>query len=161
MLDSNSLKGQKEIHSNEWPQEINNKYYDLLNPDVQSSTRLKSNLTNDLNKLTGFETEKRRYTRIQTQHEVSCTFYDSLKDDFEVIDAQVENKSPGGLLLTTDMPLEIGMPVLVRLKHYSETDGDDDLKDGIHARVMRCDKIFVTEKESCYRVAIEHFELCQ
>jgi len=62
-------------------------------------------LTNDFNKLTGFETEKRRYARIQTQHEVSCTLYDSLKDDFAVLGAQVENKSDGGLLLTTDMPL--------------------------------------------------------
>ena len=151
MLDHKSLKVQKEINS----------YDNFQNSDLQSSPWLNSELTNDLKKLTGIEAEKRRYARIQAQQAVSCTFYDSFKDDFVVLYAQVDNKSPGGLLLTTDLPLEIGMPVLVRLKHYSETEGNDELKDGIHAKVMRCDKIFVNEKESCYRIAIEYFELCQ
>lgn len=149
MLNLNSLKRRSET----------NLYDGFLSPDLQSSPWLNSDLTNDLKKLTGIETEKRQYARIQAQHKVSCTFYDSFKDDFIVLDAQVENRSDGGLLLTTNLSLEIGMPVLVRLEHYSEKDGNDELKDGIHARVVRCDKI--TEKESCYRIAIEYFELCQ
>jgi len=62
-------------------------------------------------------------------------------------------------LLTTDRPLEIEMPVLVRLKQFNEKDGNDELKDGIHARVVRCDEVFATGKESGYRVAAENIEL--
>jgi len=115
-------------------------------------------IRNDLKNFTEFKTEKRRFARNQAQQEVTCIFYDNLKDDFEILDARVVNKSKSGILLTTDLPLEIGMPVLVRLKHFTEKDAQDELKDGIHAQVVRCNEIFVQENESLYQVAIEHFE---
>ena len=40
-------------------------------------------------------------------------------------------------------------------------DAQDELKEGIHAQVVRCDEIYVQEKGSLYQVAIENFELCQ
>ena len=161
MLELESLKRKKENHSNELLQQVNNKYDGFLKPDVQSSSRPTSDLTNDLKNFTGLNTERRRYARYQEQQEVFCTFYDILKDDFEILDAQVVNKSKSGLLLTTDMPLEMGMPILVRLKHFTEKDAHDELKDGIHAKVVRCEKASTTEKESCFWVAIEDFELGQ
>ena len=161
MLDFKPWKRQIESHSNELRQEIDNIGDKYLNSDLLSSTIVNSDLKNDLKKFTEFETEKRRYARYQAQQEVTCTFYDSFKDDFEILDARVVNKSKSGILLTTDLPLEIGMPVLVRLKHFTEKDAQDELKDGVHAKVVRCDKLFALEKESCCQVAIEHFELCQ
>ena len=161
MLDLNPWKRQIESHSNELRQEIDNISDKFLNSDLLSSTIVNSDLKNDLKKFTEFETEKRRYARYQVQQEVTCTFYDSFKDDFEILDAWVVNKSKSGLLLSTDLPLEIGMPVLVRLKHFTQKDAQDELKDGIHAQVVRCDEIYVQEKGSLYQVAIEYFELCQ
>ena len=161
MLDFKPWKRQIESHSKELRQEINNIGDKFLNSDLLSSTIVNSDLKNDLKKFTELETEKRRYARYQAQQEVTCTFYDSFKDDFEILDAWVVNNSKSGLLLATDLPLEIGMQVLVRLKHFAQKDAQDELKDGIHAQVVRCDEIFVQEKGSLYQVAIEHFELCQ
>jgi hypothetical protein len=158
MIDLTPHKRQIQSHATESQQEINNIYGNFLNSDLPSSTMVTSALKNDLKNSTEFKTEKRRYARHQVQQEVTCTFYDSLKDDFEILDARVLNKSNSGILLTTDLPLEIGMPVLVRLKHFTETDVHDELKDGLHAQVVRCDEIFFQEKESLYQVAIEHFE---
>ena len=61
-------------------------------------------------------------------------------------------------MLTTNRQLEIGMPILVRLKHFTGKDAKDELNDGIHAQVVRCDTIFKLEKRACYQVAIEYFE---
>jgi hypothetical protein len=73
----------------------------------------------------------------------------------------VVNRSKNGILLTTGLPVEIGMPVLVKRKNYTENDAQDELKEEIHAQVVRCDKQFTFENGSCYQVAIEHFELYQ
>ncbi|UCE54833.1 MAG: PilZ domain-containing protein [Desulfobacterales bacterium] len=131
------------------------------NLSLNGSTNASLGWINHHDKLSAFEAEKRRYPRYQAQLEVTCTFYDNLKNDFEIVSAKVENKSEAGLLLTTNEPLEIGMPILVRLKHFSEKDAEDELNDGIHARVVRCDEIFSPDERPCYRIAIEYFELCQ
>ena len=91
--------------------------------------------------LPSFETDKRRYPRYQAQQEVTCTFYNALKDDFETVNAVVENKNEAGLLLITNRQLEPGMPIFVRLKSCSEKKVEDELQDGLHARVARCDKL--------------------
>ena len=123
-------------------------------------TNIDSGWINHLDELTAFETEKRRHARYPAQQEVICTFYDILKDDFENLNARVENKSAAGLMLTANKPLQRGMPILVRLKHFSENDAEDELKDGIHAQVVRCDEIFSADERPCYQIAAEYFELC-
>ena len=110
--------------------------------------------------LSEFKTEKRRYARLEAQYDVLCTVYDLLKDDFEIFEASVKNESKTGLLFTTNRQLEIGTPVLVRLKCCSEMDVTNELKDGIHAQVIRCDKISLSEEKLYYQTAVEYFEFC-
>ena len=110
-----------------------------------------------VNRLAEFETETRRYAPKQALDDVLCTVYDPLNDDFEIFEAQVKKKSDSGLLLTTNRQLENGTPILVRLKHISDEDVKDDLKDGIHAQVIQCDMIHNTDQLIRYRVAIEYF----
>jgi hypothetical protein len=112
-------------------------------------------------KLSEFKAEKRRYARYQAQYDVMCTVYDLLEDDFEIFEANVKNESKTGLLLTMNRQLEIGTPVLVQLKDCSEKNAENELKDGIHAQVVRCDKIFHSEEKFYNQTAIEYFELCQ
>ena len=116
---------------------------------------------NNFDKLSSFETDKRRYPRYQAQQKVTCTFYNDLEDDFETVNAKVENKNEAGLLLTTNRQLEPGMPIFVRLKSFSEKNAEDELQDGLHARVAWCDKVFSPAERSCYQIGIEYFELCQ
>ena len=161
MLDLKPWKRQNERYANESWREIDNVYSKFHYPDFLSSTIVNSDLRNDSKKFTEVETDTRRHVRKQTEQEVTCTFYNSLEDDFEILDAQVVNRSNSGLLLRSDLPFETGMPVLVRLMNILEKDVQDELKDGVHAKVVRCDRTFAAENGSCYQVAMELFELCQ
>lgn len=114
--------------------------------------------SNHVNGLTRFDTENRRCVRYKVRDAVLCTVYDHLNDDFEVFEAQLKDKSDCGLLFTTNRQLEIGTPILVRLKHISERGDKDDLKDGIHAQVVRSNLIDDSKNRNIYQVAIEYFE---
>jgi len=131
------------------------------NPPSRQLTNIGSGWINHLDELSAFDTEKRRHARYPAQQEVTCIVYDNLKDDFDNLNAKVENKSEAGLMLTANKPLQIGIPIFVRLKDFSEKDAQDELKDGIHAQVMRCDKIIGPNEGPCYQIAIEYFELGQ
>lgn len=111
--------------------------------------------------LPSFETDKRRYPRYQAQQEVTCTFYNALKDDFETVNAIVENKNEAGLLLITNRQLEPGMPIFVRLKSCPEKNVEDELQDGLHAYVAWCGKLLSPDERSFYQIGLEYFELCQ
>lgn len=114
--------------------------------------------SNHVNGLTRFNTENRRCVRYKVRDAVLCTVYDHQNDDFEAFEAQLEDKSDCGLLLTTNRQLEIGTPILVRLKHISERGDKDDLNDGIHAQVVRSNLIDDSKNRNIYQVAIEYFE---
>lgn len=124
-------------------------------------TDIGSGWINHLGELSAFDTEKRRHARYPAQQKVTCIVYDILKDDFENLNAKVENRSEAGLMLTANKPLQIGDPIFVRLKDFAEKHAQDELKDGIHAQVVRCDKIISPNERPCYQIAIEYFELCQ
>jgi hypothetical protein len=112
-----------------------------------------------IDKLSEVETERRRYPRNQAELEVTCTFYNPSEDDFEAVVAKVVDKSEAGLSFTTDRPLEMGMPLLIRLRQFYDQDDDNELKEGIHAQVVRCDEIFLQGKKPHYQAAVEYFEL--
>ena len=124
-------------------------------------TNISSGWINHLGELAVFDTEKRRHVRYPAQQELTCIVYDILEDDFKNLNAKLENKSEAGLMLTADKPLPIGIPIFVRLKDFSEKDTQDELKDGIHAQVVRCDEIFSPNERPRYQIAIEYFELSQ
>jgi hypothetical protein len=108
----------------------------------------------------GFETENRQYTINQAADDVLCTVYNHIADDFEIFEAKVKTKSDSGLILTANRQLEVGTPILVRLKHTSDENVNDDLKVGIHTEVIHSKMIRDADKRNCYQLAIEYYESC-
>ena len=130
------------------------------NMSISTETNTDFGWPNHLDMLPGFQNANRLWAQNQARDEVLCTVYDHLRDDFEVFEARVENKSDAGLVFTTNRQLKVGTPILVRLKQIPEKDTEDDLKDGVHAQVVWCKRIHNTDQSLCYQAAIEYFEPC-
>jgi len=109
-------------------------------------------------KLAGFETENRLFRINQDSENVLCTVYNHFTDDFEIFEAEMTTKSDSGLILTAERQLEVGTPILVRLKHISDEGVNDDLKVGIHAEVVQCMMTQNGDQRNCYQLGVEYYE---
>ena len=95
------------------------------------------------------ETERRQYKRLDARVNVELTRYDETLGKEITRDTESRNVSEGGLLISTDWPLEISSYVRARF-----TLGDNVQKE-IIAKVVRVDEV---EPLSSYDIGLQFLE---
>jgi hypothetical protein len=101
--------------------------------------------------------EKRKSGRHGCEHSVICKSYDPEKDDFDVTPAVVYNQSRDGLLFHSNSQFEPDTPIHMQLKDELPYGQESELKEGVHARVIWCEKIDQDDHLVTYKVGVEYF----
>ncbi len=95
------------------------------------------------------DTERRQYKRLDARVRIELTHYDKAKGKEITRDTESRNVSGGGLLISSDWPLEISSYVTARFSL------DDDVQKEIVAKVVRVDEV---EPLSRYDIGLQFIE---
>jgi hypothetical protein len=91
------------------------------------------------------------------EREIVCKRYDPHLDDFITIHAVATNIHKQGFIFVTSQPLEVDDPIFIKAKNPSIETHNDELDEGIHARVIWSKKTLDRKHDLCYEVGIEYF----
>jgi chaperonin GroEL (HSP60 family) len=94
---------------------------------------------------------------METSLEIVCKSYDPYHDDFITIDAIAYDIHKKGLALITNKRLEVEDPIFIKAKNLFKQQHDNELDEGIHAKVIWCKRTFNQKHNLCYEVGVEYF----
>jgi c-di-GMP-binding flagellar brake protein YcgR len=95
--------------------------------------------------------EKRKYKRLDTRVKVELSLYDPAKGKTVPKSAESRNVSAGGLLVSSDRPLEVSSFVLARFTLPGETEQHDFI-----ARVVRVEEVEALRR---YDIGLEFVDI--
>ena len=102
--------------------------------------------------------EKRKSHRHECEQVIICKSYDHEKDDFDITPAVVYKKSRKSLLFFSDNLFQPDTPIHIQLKEDLPDRHENELNEGVHARVIWCEKIDNHDHLFSYKVGVEYFE---
>jgi len=61
-----------------------------------------------------------------------------------------------GLVFKTNQPLEVGDPIIIKAKNSNRKQHNSELDEGVHAKIIVCNKTFNLKQKLCYEVGVEY-----
>jgi len=100
---------------------------------------------------------KKQYDTEAFEREIICKCYDPYHDDFITINTVAYDINEKGLVFKTNQPLEVGDPIFIKAKNSYRKRHKSDLDEGVHAKVIGCNKTFNLKHKLCYEFGVEYF----
>lgn len=112
---------------------------------------------NFIGEITIHDPEKYQYDGQAFEEEIICKSYDPHLDDFMEIHGVAYNINKKGLVFKTDQSLEVGDPIFIKSKLLFGEEHYNELVEGVHAKVIWCNRTFNQNHNLCYEVGVEYF----
>jgi hypothetical protein len=100
-------------------------------------------------KITTLDPEKGQYDSQAFEKKIICKSYDPYHDDFITLNAVAYNINKNGLIFITNQPLEVGDPIFIKAKNLFREPLNNELDEGVHAKVIWCRKILDPKHDLC------------
>ena len=108
-------------------------------------------------KITTHDLEKSQNDSKVFEKEIICKSYDPYHDDFITINAVAHNINKKGLIFKTNQPLEVGEPIFIKAENHFRERHNNELDEGVHAKVIWCNKTLDQKNDLCYKVGVKYF----